>query len=158
MANDLPKINKTPDSYAIPTNFSFQIKTVAVTEVFNLLCTIEISKATGHDRILPKLLKDSADVIAPSLAYIFNQSILTGIFPQDLKTAFISPIFTSGDMTESTNYRLISILYATSKIFEKLISKQLLNYLESNEILTYEQAGFRKNHSTQTSLLRKTNK
>ena len=70
----------------------------------------------------------------------------------------ISPIFKSGNKTECTNYRPISILSAISKIFEKLISMQLSEYLESNEILTGEQSGFRKNHSTQSSLLQATNK
>jgi hypothetical protein len=51
------------------------------------------------------------------------------------------------------------ILSAISKIFEKLISMQLSEYLESNEIFTGEQsAGFRKYHSTQSSLLQATNK
>ena len=118
LAKNLPKINKTPESYVTLTNFSFEIKTVSITEVFNLLSTIKTSKATGHDRISPKLLKDSADVIAPSLGYIFNQSILTGTFPQDLKTSVISPIFKSGDRTKRINYRPISILSAISKIFD----------------------------------------
>ena len=75
-----------------------------------------------------------------------------------MKTAVISPIFKSGNKTECTNYIPISILSAISKIFEKLISMQLSEYLESNEILTGEQSGFRKNHSTQSSLLQATNK
>jgi hypothetical protein len=41
------------------------------------------------------LLKDSADIIAPSLVNIFNQCIKTGIYPDDMKTAVISPIFKS---------------------------------------------------------------
>ena len=40
-----------------------------------------------------------------------------------------------------------------AKVFEKLISNRLSVYLEINGILTEQQAGFRKNHSNQTSLL-----
>ncbi len=54
-------------------------------DVFHLLITLKISKACGHDKIPPKLLQDSAVVIAPILTHIFNQSINTGIFPNDLK-------------------------------------------------------------------------
>ena len=41
--------------------------------------------------------------------------------------------------------------------FERLITEQLETYLESNSILVEQQAGFRKKHSTQTSLLNITN-
>jgi hypothetical protein len=54
-------------------------------------------------------------------------------------------------------YRPASVLSAVAKIFEKLISHQLSNYLESNKILVNQQSGFRKKHSTETSLLAVTN-
>ena len=72
-------------------------------DVFHLLNTLKISKACGHDKIPPKLLRDSAIVIAPILSHIFNQSINTGIFPKDLKTAVISPLYKGGSKTECSN-------------------------------------------------------
>ena len=87
-------------------------------------------KACGHDKIPPKLLKDSATVIAPILTYIFNQSIKPGIFPKDLKTE-ISQIYKSGSKRECCNYRPISVLSTVAKILEKLhvISVQLYEYI-----------------------------
>ena len=148
LADALPVTNITPESIITPANSSFEIHTVSIEKVFNLLSTIKFSKTIGQDKISPKLLKDSADIVAPSLVNIFNRSIKTGIFPDEMKTAVISPIFKSGNKTECTNYRPISILSAISKIFEKLISMPLSECLESNEIFTGEQSGFRKNHST----------
>ena len=52
-------------------------------EVKNVILKLNTSKATGYDRILPKLVKDSAQIIAESLTVIFNKSIETGIFPDD---------------------------------------------------------------------------
>ena len=71
-------------------------------DVFHLLNTLKISKACGHDKIPPKLLRDLAIVIAPILSHIFNQSINTGIFPKDLKTAVISPLYKSGRQNVAT--------------------------------------------------------
>ena len=127
------------------------------TDVSKLLYTIKTTKATGHDRISAKLLKDSADVIAKSLTTIFNKSILSGSFPDDMKIAIVSPIYKSDCKSKPTNYRPVSVLSAVAKIFEKLISHQLSNYLESNKILVNQQSGFRKKHSTGTSLLSVTN-
>ena len=127
-------------------------------DVFHSLTTLKISKSCGHDKIPPKLLKDSAIVIAPFLTHIFNQSINTGIFPEDLKTAIISPIYKSGSKNECCNYRPISVLSTVAKILEKLISVQLYEYLEKNAILASDQFGFRKIFSTETAMLNVTNK
>ena len=104
-----------------------------------------------------QLLKDAAEEIAPSLAAIFNASINLGIFPDDFKIAIISPIHKSDSKLICDNHRPISVLSCVAKIFEKLISEQLNTYLESNGLLIEQQEGFRRKHSTQTSLLRTTN-
>ena len=68
------------------------------------------------------------------------------------------PVYKTVDKTECTNCRPISVLPAVAKILERLISDQLYKYLETQSILSQQQAGFRKNYSTQTSLLETTNK
>ena len=118
-----------------------------------MLSTIKTSKPAGHDRIPGKLLRDAAEVIAPSLTAIFNASINTGIFPEDFMIAIISLIHKGGSKTNCDNYRPISVLSSVAKLYEKLVTEQLEIYLETNHILAEQQAGFRKNHSTQTSLL-----
>ena len=80
LANELPSTTETSESYVTPSNSTFQLKNASEVDVFHLLNTLKISKACGHDKIPPKLLRDSAIVIAPILSHIFNQSINTGIF------------------------------------------------------------------------------
>ncbi len=157
LAKDLPEHYQIPESYVKPLNTIFSFQLVTETDVSKLLYTIKTNKATGHDRISAKLLKDGADVIAKSLSTIFNKSILSGSFPDDMKIAIVSPIYKSDCKSKPTNYRPVSVLSAVAKIFEKLISHQLSNYLESNKILVNQQSGFRKKHSTETSLLSVTN-
>ena len=159
LASELPVTTETPESYVTPSNSTFQIQiNVSEVDVFHSLTTLKISKSCGHDKIPLKLLKDSAIVIAPFLTHIFNQSINTGIFPEDLKTAIISPIYKSGSKNECCNYRPISVLSTVAKILEKLISVQLYEYLEKNAILASDQFGFRKIFSTETAMLNVTNK
>ena len=76
-------------------------------------------KATGLENIPCKLLKIAADVVAPSLTCIFNQSLLTGIYPSDWKLAKATPIFKNGCKTDLNNYRPISVIPAVAKIFKK---------------------------------------
>ena len=137
---------------------TFKLQNVTEVKVFGIVSVLSSSKATGHDRISPKLLKDSSGVITSSLTQIFNQSLLTGVFPDDLKVAIISPIFKSERKLECNNYRPISVLSVVAKVFEKPISNQLSTFLETIGILTQQQAGFRKKNSTETSLLNSTSK
>ena len=91
-----------------------------------------------------KLLKIGAQVIAPSLTAIFNASLKTGIFPDDWKTAVVTPVFEKGDRSEASNYRPISLLPCVSKALEELVFKQLSLYLESHNLLPDCQYGFQK--------------
>ena len=65
LASELPGTTETPESYVTPSNSTFQIQNVSEVDVFHSLTTLKISKSCGHDKIPPKLLKDSAIVIAP---------------------------------------------------------------------------------------------
>ena len=55
--------------------------------------------SAGHDGISSKLLKNIAQIIAPTLTIIINQSLYTGIFPEKLKIAKVTPLFKHGEKT-----------------------------------------------------------
>jgi hypothetical protein len=59
----------------------------------------------------------------------------------------------SGDRTVMDNYRPISLLDNFSKILEKVVFRRLSNFVETNNIITPSQFGFRKNHSTMHPLV-----
>ncbi|KAK3087111.1 hypothetical protein FSP39_001840 [Pinctada imbricata] len=85
-------------------------------------------------------------------------SIFTGVFPEKLKTAKVTPIYKKGDKSDPGNYRPISILPTISKLFERHITTQMYDYLKENDLLMKEQSGFRKSHSCQTALTKLTEK
>ena len=79
---------------------------------------------------------------------MLNLSIEYSIFPDAWKSALVIPIPKSGDLTNVKIFRPISLLPLPGKILEKLVHKQLSDYLEGESLLIEAQHGFRKGHST----------
>ena len=84
---------------------------------------------------------------------IINQSLTSGIFPNSLKIAKVTPIFKKANNKLITNYRPISVLPVISKIFEIVIHEQLSEYFISKNLFCPQQYGFRKNLSTELAAL-----
>ena len=84
---------------------------------------------------------------------IFNSSLENGIFPDIWKLARVTPIFKSGVKRDLNNYRSISVISIFSKILERIVHDQILDFILENNIITKNQSAFRKLHSTITSLI-----
>ena len=104
------------------------------------------------DNISARLLKCGAQSISHSITKLFNLSIRSGKFPGIWKCSKVSALFKSGDRTNATNYRPISILPTLSKILERVLHSQLHEYLNSTNLLSNNQFGFRSKRSTATAL------
>ena len=81
--------------------------------------------STGLDEISVNILKYCGDAIVPSITSIINNSIASGIFPDELKKARVLPTFKSGDIDIPENYRPISMLPILSKMLERHIADQM---------------------------------
>ena len=83
--------------------------------------------------------------------HIWNEEILKGkIFPTELKCADLTPIFKKLECILVKNYRPVSILPVVSKIFERLMQKQINSYIEKK--LSPYLCGFRKGYNAQYAL------
>ena len=112
----------------------------------------------SHNDILgidSKLLRMSAHIVAPSLTAIINASLSTGFVIDNGKVAKVTPAYKGkGDVMNTTNYRPLSVVAHVSKIVEKLIQQQVMDYLEIHEFITNDQSAYLKRHYTQTCLHR----
>ena len=146
------QINKMKSELSLSTSeFSFSLTNS--NEVNNILKTIRSSNNAGVCEISSKLLKNSSNRLFTAIAYLFNCCIISSSIPNEWKIAVVTPLFKSKWSPEDiNNYLAISILPPISKLFEKLIFKQINRYFDKHELFTEAQHGFRTNHSCETAL------
>lgn len=137
---------------------SFSFSTITSDFTSKIIRKLKSKSSSGHDGLSSIQLKFISDDIVATLTKIINQSLCTGIFPDSLKIAKISPIYKKGDAHITDNYRPISLLPVLSKIFEKVVFLQVYEYFVENNLLYDSQYGFRKYHSTEFAALEFTDK
>ena len=108
---------------------------------------------TSPDCIPYIILKKCAHSLAHPIAKILNLSFMQGKVPKLWKLAHIVPVFKKGDKHFPCNYRPISLNCSLSAIPQKIIVKNLTDFLEKHEVIPHEQHGFRKFKNVTTNLL-----
>ena len=103
-------------------------------QVLHEIKSIQNDQSAGGDNIPINLIKLGADVIASPLTEIINSSIDRSIFPEQWKNAKICPISKVDNLTKSKDFRPISLHPVLSKVFERIIMKQLVKYIENRTI------------------------
>ena len=131
----------------------FNFTHITLSDVEKQIGLLSDATAIGVDGISPRILRAALKPLSIIISKLINRSMDSGVFPDGLKVARVSPIFKSGDRTDPGNYRPISVLPSISKIYERVVHTQLVNYIDKYSLLSNSQFGFRKNHSTETCCL-----
>ena len=139
-------------------NSIFNFKNISECDVKEIICGLAPKNSFGYDFFSTKLLKYLEPILIKSLTLIINQSLNTGIFPEQLKLAKVIPIFKKDNPNKINNYRPISLLPSLSKVFEKVVYKQICSYFDQNHLFNPNQYGFRKHHSTEYAILELTDR
>ena len=116
-----------------PPGFKFE----PITEQETLLMFNKMpnSIASGISEIPFNIVKASIKNLLPFITYLFNSCLKEGLVPDEWKTAVVTPLYKrKGDVNDMNNYRGISILPFMSKLFEKLVAKQMYRYFETNNL------------------------
>ena len=149
--SDHPSIKNIKEN--LPENLpQFSFRPVNPLEVSKIISNLNIKKATGVDNISAKILKSCAPSISHTVSSLINKTFETSNFPHSLKVGQVLPLHKKKDPLNKENYRPVSILNTTFKIYERAMHDQLAEYFEAvfNPFL----AAFRKGFGCQTTLLR----
>ena len=103
-----------------------------------------------------KIMCGSVDVLPTPITNKVNLSLKSGVFPDTLKMAHMTPLLKKPSLSKDDmkNYRPVSNLNFISKLLEKNIAKRIRSHLESKDLLNRYQSAYRPMYSTETALLK----
>jgi len=107
-----PDYSPPSDTATVPINI-----TISEKDVYNALINLDTTKATVPNTIPPIVLSKCTSVLCQPLHYLFSLTLKYGYLPTDWNIHKIIPTFKSGDPTLVKNYRHISLLSNTSKVY-----------------------------------------
>ena len=110
----------------VPFHFSYIDKKT----VLKIIRSLSNNKASQETDMPVAVVKENAEYFAEIICSQFNESINSSRFPLSFKLANITPVFKNESRNHKNNYRPVSILPLISKVFEKIINKQLSIYFE----------------------------
>ena len=117
-------------------------------EVAQACRTLKNRKAPGKDGITNEIIRASLPDMCNVLNKLFNVILSTGLNSDSRKTGVNVPIHKSGDPTNPSNYRGITINISLGKLLYQILKNRVVEYLEDNDLLSKEQADFRKGFRT----------
>jgi len=151
-----PGINiRTLNSYKSNkfTQAEFTFKHINDNDVYTAVRDLK-SNAFGADNISPDMIRLCCPQIVPYLTHIFNSCVAQSWFPAQWKEAIVIPLPKVQSPHEFSDLRPISILSTLSKIFERILNRQMTKYLLDNSLIPRCQSGFRTDYSTTSALVK----
>ena len=130
------------------TNASIYHINITINHIVGIINKMGSNKAGGYDEISVRMLQLCASEVASPLQIIFQKCINTGMFPDSWKYANIQPIHKKKDRQIKSNYRPISLLPICGKLLEKIVFDHVYSYLNTHNLLSKNQSGFRPGDST----------
>ena len=129
-------------------DFDFITSEVLRTEINDL----DHTKKGTFNNIPSSILKLTSIECSDHLSSVWNEEIIgQNKFPDNLKLADVTPVYKKSNPTLAKNYRSVSVLPTVSKIFERIMQKQMSSYID--KLLSPFLCGYRKNFSTQSCII-----
>ena len=151
----LEKCDKDNKKIINPENSSFFLSPTVPDEIGKLIDNLDPKKSTGPNGVPIFILKILKPFFSVWLSELINLSFTSGIFPDLLKLAKVSPLHKKECKLNFLNYRPISLLSVFSKIFEKTIYIRIYSYLSNKNLIYEKQFGFHSKYFTNHALVSK---
>ena len=96
-------------------------------QIITFIDEIDCNKSSSGE-MPAKIIKMAKEEVSEPITNCINDSIISDIFPRELKLADIVPTFKKEDQNDKANYRPISLLPLISKLYEKVLYQQIEDF------------------------------
>ena len=132
---------------------SLTLKAVHPDDVDQIMTKLSNSASFGMDQIDTYTIKLIRQDILPALTHIINLSITSEEFPTYWKKSKIIPLHKKEDLLNPKNYRPVAIVPIFSKVLERVIFNQIMQYMCENNLLHPNHQAYRAGHNTTTAMI-----
>ncbi|XP_036147301.1 uncharacterized protein LOC118647146 [Monomorium pharaonis] len=138
-----------------PIRPEFSFSPITSSMIYKLIVASPLhSYASGVDGIPPFILRIAWPCISSWLTELFNNSLKFSSFPTAWKRALIRPLSKISKPTSPSDTRPIANLPAMSKLLERIVADQMVDYLNEHNLFDPRQSAYRSSYNTQSALLR----
>ena len=146
--------DKSMPEFALPPIITEDRELVLSPELIeDAISEIKLDSAPGPDGIPSILLKRCATSLSHPIHLLWSESMFLGVVPSYYKTGYVTPLFKKGSRCDAANYRPVTLTSHVVKVYERVVRKHMIQYLEANSLLSDKQHGFRSNRSCLTQML-----
>ena len=146
--------DKSMPEFALPPITSEDRELVLSTELIeDAISEVKLDSAPGPDGIPAILLKRCAGSLSRPIHLLWSESMSLGQVPSYYKTGYVTPLFKKGSRCDAANYRPVTLTSHVVKVYERVVRKHMVQYLDANNLLSEKQHGFRSNRSCLTQML-----
>jgi hypothetical protein len=102
-------------------------------EIISIINKLKSKNSSVYDGTTNKIIKLCRQQISKPLTYVINKSLTMGVYPERLKYAIINPVYKKGEKAVISNYRTISVVSGSAKVFEIAILRRLNDHIEMHK-------------------------
>ena len=92
-------------------------------EIQEALAWAPKGKTLGADLVLPEMLTNTSPLLLATLQTLFNRCLTTNTFPDQWSDVTVVPIYKAGARGDPNNYRPISLVSGTAKIYMSILQR-----------------------------------
>ena len=135
-----------------PARESVPIGMYTESKLISLAKNLKNGKASFTDGFINEVFKNSIRDMSPVFVKLFNLIENVGIYPTAWNTSFLVPLLKKGCQSDPDNFRGLAVGSNISKFYALCLNNKLVNYVESHNILSPHQFGFREDHRTSDAI------
>ena len=140
-----PSPDEPPDVQPADTGLDINCDAPTREEIAKAISKLNNGKAAGPDYVPAEALKADTKLSVEALSHLFEKIWTKQEFPKDWREGHLIKLPKKGDLSQCKNYRGITLLSITGKVFNRIILERMKDTVDLH--LRDNQAGFRKNRS-----------